>query len=167
MKKIVLGISGGLSFLVFLVLLIVSNSLGSSQLSQTAAERWSDDGKASQISCFFSVGSGITEDGLLEFEHTVDGALVDASVVQESVNPGARLWADAYSADGQVTLSNDKTSLTADAIGIGGDFFLFHPLTLLSGSYFSGNDLMQDYCVIDEDAAWQLFGSNDVAGGEE
>lgn len=164
MKKIVLGISGGLSFLVFLVLLIVSNSLGSSQLSQTAAERWSDDGKASQISCFFSVGSGITEDGLLEFEHTVDGALVDASVVQESVNPGARLWADAYSADGQVTLSNDKTSLTADAIGIGGDFFLFHPLTLLSGSYFSGNDLMQDYCVIDEDAAWQLFGSNDVAG---
>ena len=62
MKKIVLGISGGLSFLVFLVLLIVSNSLGSSQLSQTAAERWSDDGKASQISCFFSVGSGITED---------------------------------------------------------------------------------------------------------
>ena len=24
--------------------------------------------------------------------------------------------------------------------------------------------LMKDYCVIDEDAAWQLFGSNDVAG---
>ena len=94
----------------------------------------------------------------------MDGALLDASVVQESVNPGARLWADAYSADGQITLSNEKTSLTADAIGIGGDFFLFHPLTLLNGAYFSGNDLMQDYCVIDEDAAWQLFGSNDVAG---
>lgn len=164
MKKIVLGISGGISFLIFLVLLFVSGSLGSSQLSQTVAERWSSDGKSSQVSCFFSVGSGITEDELIEFEHTVDGALLDASVVQESVNPGARLWADAYSADGQVTLSNEKTSLTADAIGIGGDFFLFHPLTLLNGAYFSGNDLMQDYCVIDEDAAWQLFGSNDVAG---
>lgn len=164
MKKIVLGISGGISFLIFLVLLFVSNSLGSSQLSQTVAERWSSDGKSSQVSCFFSVGSGITEDELIEFEHTVDGALTDASVVQESVNPGARLWADAYSADGQITLSNDKTSLTADAIGIGGDFFLFHPVTLLNGAYFSGNDLMQDYCVIDEDAAWQLFGSNDVAG---
>ena len=44
-----------------------------------------------------------------------------------------------------MTLSNGKTNLTADAIGIGGDFFLFHPLTLLNGSYFSGNDLMKDY----------------------
>ena len=164
MKKIVLGISGGISFLVFLILLLVTNRLGSSQMTQTAAQRWSNDGKASQISCFFSVGSGITEDEILDFEHTVDSALTDASVEQESENPGARLWADAYSADGQVTLSNDKTSLTADAIGIGGDFFLFHPLTLLNGAYFSGNDLMKDYCVIDEDAAWQLFGSNNVAG---
>nr|WP_300848699.1 ABC transporter permease [uncultured Acetatifactor sp.] len=164
MKRIVLGISGGISFLIFLILLLVSNHLGRSQLTQTAAQRWSEDGNASQVSCFFSVGSGITEDALIEFEHTVDAALTEASVVQESENPGARLWADAYSADGQVTLSNGKTNLTADAIGIGGDFFLFHPLTLLNGSYFSGNDLMKDYCVIDEDAAWQLFGSNDVAG---
>lgn len=164
MKKILLGISGGISFLVFLILLLVSNHLANSQVTQRAAERWSKEGSVSQVSCFFSVGSDITEDEIIDFEHGVDGALTEASVVQESENPGARLWADAYSADGQVTLSNDKTSLTADAIGIGGDFFLFHPLPLQSGAYFSGNDLMKDYCVIDEDAAWQLFGSNDVAG---
>lgn len=164
MKKIVLGISGGISFLIFLILLFTTNYLGRSQLSQTAADRWSSKKNASQVSCFFSVGSGITEDDIIDFEHTVDGALVDASVVQESENPGARLWADAYSADGTVTISTDKASITADAIGIGGDFFLFHPVKLLYGAYFSGNDLMQDYCVIDEDAAWQLFGSNDVAG---
>lgn len=164
MKKIVLGISGGISFLVFLILLFAANYLGRSQLSQTAASRWSSEKNAAQISCFFSVDSGITEDRIIEFEHTVDGALADASVVQESVNPGARLWADAYSADGSVTISTDKATLTADAIGIGGDFFLFHPLTLLYGAYFSGNDLMKDYCIIDADAAWQLFGSNDVAG---
>ena len=85
-------------------------------------------------------------------------------MTQESENPGARLWADAYSASGRITLSNGRTNLEADAIGIGGDFFLFHPLKLIAGSYFSGNDLMQDYCVIDRDAAWQLFGSVDVAG---
>ena len=164
MKKIVLGISGGISFLIFLILLVTTNYLGGSQLSQGAAGRWSSDGGASQVSCFFSVDAGVTEDRIQEFEHTVDGALTEASVLQESENPGARLWADAYSADGQVTISSDKTSLSADAIGIGGDFFLFHPLKLLYGSYFSGNDLMQDYCVIDEDAAWQLFGSNNVAG---
>ena len=164
MKKIVLGISGGISFLIFLILLFTTNALGHSQLSQTVAERWSSKKNASQVSCFFSVGSGITEDAIIDFEHTVDSALTDASVVQESENPGARLWADTYSADGTVSISSDKASITAEAIGIGGDFFLFHPLKLLNGAYFSGNDLMQDYCVIDEDAAWQLFGSNDVAG---
>ena len=49
-------------------------------------------------------------------------------------------------------------------MGIGGDFFLFHPLQLVSGGYFSGNDLMKDSIILDEDAAWQLFGSNDIAG---
>ena len=71
---------------------------------------------------------------------------------------------DAYSADGKITLVNGSNTLDANAIGIGGDFFLFHPLKLITGSYFSGNDLMQDYCIIDQDAAWQLFGSNDVVG---
>ncbi len=164
MKKIVLGISGGVSFLIFLILLFVSRSLGEAQESQTMAERWSDKKDVAQVSCFFSVNAGITEDRIIDFEHSVDGALTEASVIQESENPSARLWADAYSADGQVTLSSDKSTLSADAIGIGGDFFLFHPLKLLSGSYFSGNDLMQDYCIIDQDAAWQLFGSNNVAG---
>lgn len=164
MKKIVLGISGGISFLVFLILLFATNRLGQAQDSQQVAERWGSVGKASQVSCFFSVDSKVTEDTLISFEHTIDSTLVDAAVTQESENPGARLWADAYSADGQITLSTDRAKLTADAIGIGGDFFLFHPLTLLYGSYFSGNDLNSDYCVIDEDAAWQLFGSSDVAG---
>lgn len=150
--------------MIFLILLFTINHMAHSQLSQTAARRWSEEGNVSQVSCFFSVDADITEDAIIEFGHGVDSALADASVFQESLNPSARLWADAYSADGRVTISSDRTSLTADAIGIGGDFFLFHPVTLLYGSYFSGNDLMQDYCVIDEDAAWQLFGSSDVAG---
>lgn len=164
MKKLVLGISGGISFLLFLILAVVANRLGQSQDSQTMAQRWSSEGGVSQVSCFFSVNSGISEDRIQEFEHSIDSALADAAVLQESENPSARLWADAYSADGKVTISSDRSSLEADAVGIGGDFFLFHPLKLLSGAYFSGNDLMQDYCIIDQDAAWQLFGSNDVAG---
>ena len=164
MKKVILGISGGISFLLFLILAITANRLGGSQDSQNMAERWSSDGKTAQVSCFFSVNADVDEDSILELEHSIDGALSDAGVVQESENPGARLWADAFSADGKVTVSSDRSSLEADAIGIGGDFFLFHPLKLLSGGYFSGNDLMQDYCVIDQDAAWQLFGSNDVSG---
>lgn len=164
MKKIIFGISGGISFLLFLILLFIGEHLAKAQSSQQMAERWSDKKDVAQVSCFFSVNSKITQDQILEFEHSIDKALQDASVVQEAENPSARLWVDAYSADGKVTLSTDRGSVEADAIGIGGDFFLFHPQELLSGGYFSGNDLMQDYCVIDQDTAWQLFGSSDVAG---
>ena len=164
MKKIVLGISGGISFVIFLILCFIANHLGQGQEAQMMAERWSEKKSAAQVSCFFSVNMQISEDRIREFEHSIDAALADASVIQESENPSARLWADAYSAGGKITVSSDKSTLQADAIGIGGDFFLFHPMKMLSGSWFSGNDLMQDYCILDQDAAWQLFGSNDVAG---
>lgn len=163
-KKIILCVSAVLSFIIFILLLVTAKRMGSSQEAQQMAERWSDTGRVAQVSCFFSPKAGVTEEAIEDFEHTLDRVLVEASITIESENPGARLWADAYSADGKIFLSSDKTTLSLDAIGIGGDFFLFHPLKLVSGSYFSGNDLMQDYCVIDEETAWQLFGSNDVAG---
>lgn len=164
MKKLVLSISSAISFAIFLILWAVSGSLGNAQETQQMASRWSEKKDVAQVSCFFSVSAQVSEDTIQEFEHSIDQALIEASVTNESENPDARLWADAYSADGKISISSGKTSLDADTIGIGGDFFLFHPLTLLSGAYFSGNDLNQDYCVLDEDAAWQLFGSNDVAG---
>ena len=164
MKKRILGICGGISFGIFLIIMFVIRGLGNDLPSQEMAKRWSKEGGTAQVSCFFSVNSGITQEQLQEFEHSVDGKLAEASVTLESENPSARLWVDAYSAEGTLSVSSDRASIQADAIGIGGDFFLFHPMTLLSGSYFSGNDLMQDYCLLDKDAAWQLFGSSDVAG---
>lgn len=164
MKKLVWGITAGVSFLMFVILLAVTGHMASSLPEQQMAGRWSEDGGVTQISCFFSADARVTEDTFREFEYSLGGFLQEASVTLESENPGARLWADAYSADGRITLQSDRGSLEADAVGVGGDFFLFHPLKLLYGAYFSGNDVNQDYCVIDEDAAWQLFGSSDVAG---
>lgn len=164
MKKLLLSVSGAVSFVIFLILLGVTNHLGNSQDSQRMASRWSERKDMAQVSCFFSSNAALSIDRIEDFEHSMEKALLEASITSESENPGARLWADAYSAQGTVSIASDKTSLEADAIGIGGDFFLFHPLKLLAGGYFSGNDLNHDSCVIDEDAAWQLFGSNDVAG---
>lgn len=164
MKKWILGISGAVSFLLFVILWAVTGHMAASLPEQQMAARWSEEGGVAQISCFFSADSGVTEDTFLEFEHSLDSYLQESSITQESENPGARLWADAYSADGRITLQSDRGSVEADALGVGGDFFLFHPLQLLYGAYFSGNDVNRDYCVIDEDAAWQLFGSNNVAG---
>lgn len=163
-KKLKWGIVSACCFLVFLILFFLTGYLAGSQQDQTVAERWSREDAAAQVSCFFSVKAAMTEDRLIAFEHTVDSALTDAGVVQTSENPGARLWADAYSAGGRITLSTDRMSLTLDALGVGGDYFLFHPLKLRYGSYFSSDDVNHDCCVIDEDAAWQLFGATEVTG---
>lgn len=163
-RQILFGISGTAAFLICLVLWASASLLSESRMDQQMANRWSQKKDVAQISCFFSANAAMSTDEIEMFRHSLDSALVEASVTQESPNAGARLWADAYSADGRITLKSDRASLEADAVGIGGDFFLFHPLPLISGSYFSGNDLNQDFCVIDEDAAWQLFGSSDVAG---
>lgn len=152
------------SFLLFLLLYAWAEHLAGAQEAQQMAARWSEKNEAAQVSCFFSPNADVTEDTIKSFEYTLKNALQEASITETSENPSARLWADAYSADGKITLVNGRNTLEADAIGIGGDFFLFHPLELINGSYFSGNDLMQDYCIIDQDAAWQLFGSNDVVG---
>ena len=163
-RQIKLGISTGISVILFLVLTGVIALVAGRQTEQHVSKRWDSEGGVAQVSCFFSPNARITQDSIESFEHSLDSALKEASIEQDSPNPGARLWADAYSADGTITLSTDKGSIEADALGIGGDFFLFHQLQLLNGSYFSGNDLMQDYVILDRNAAWQLFGSNDVAG---
>ncbi|MBD5529571.1 MAG: ABC transporter permease [Lachnospiraceae bacterium] len=163
-RQIKLGLSAGISAIIFLILTGVIALLAGMQAEQNVSRRWSSEGGVAQVSCFFSPNAGITQDSIESFEHSLDNALKEASIEQDSPNPGARLWADAYSADGAITLSTDKGTVQADALGIGGDFFLFHQLQLLNGSYFSGNDLMQDYVILDRDSAWQLFGSVDVAG---
>lgn len=164
MKRRILGITGAVSFLVFLILWGITGRMVDSLSDQQMAERWKKDGGVAQVSCFFSANANVTEDTLREFEFNLENYLKESSITVESENPGARLWTSAYSAEGKISLSTEYGSMEADALGIGGDFFLFHPQKLLYGSYFSGNDVNQDYCVIDEDAAWQLFGSNNVAG---
>ncbi len=130
---------------------------------QNTAKRWSEENDTAQVSCFFTESTEIDKNKIMSFEHELDTLLKEASIT--APNENARLWVDAYSASGKITLSSGKTSLQdASAVGIGGDFFLFHPVRLLKGSYFSGNDLMDDKVIVDEDAAWQLFGSNDVVG---
>ena len=163
-KKCIWYCSAAVSFLLFLLLNLWCDHLVNMQDAQQMAGRWSEKKDVAQISCFFSSKAEVTEDTIQSFEYSLKNVLQEASITETSENPSARLWADAYSANGRIAISSDRATMEAEAIGIGGDFFLFHPLKLLSGAYFSGNDVMTDYCVKDQDAAWQLFGSNDVAG---
>lgn len=164
LRQIICCILGAVSLLIFAGLSCFTSFKVNHLQEQQMAGRWSAEGDAAQISCFFSQGAEITEETFLAFEAKLKAALLADSITGSAENASARMWASAYSASGKIVLNNGKKAVEAKAVGVGGDFFLFHPLQLLNGNFFSGSDMMQDYVVIDEDTAWQLFGSNDVAG---
>ena len=146
------------------ILACIRSSIVSKQVSQQMAKRWSEKGDVTQISCFFTREANVQRERILALEHALDEALEQASIVIESENDGARLWADAYSATGRVPASTSRGTITVKAMGVGGDFFAFHPQELLYGNYFYESDVNQDYVVIDEEIAWQLFGGIEVNG---
>ncbi len=144
------------------VLAIVLHVGKNSLLDQLMASRWSADSDVAQISCFYSDDAFLTESSIEEIRYHLETKLQEQAI--EPNTDTARLMIDAYCAEGAITIQSDKKTIQANAIGIGGDFFMFHPIPLVSGMYFSGNALMQDSILLDEEAAWQLFGANDIAG---
>ncbi|MBP7348116.1 MAG: ABC transporter permease [Butyrivibrio sp.] len=146
------------------ILQLYRNVIVSGLLDQNEAGRWSKNGNSAQVSVFFAPDANITQDKVREFEYDISKALTDNSITDPSPQADARLWADCYSAYGSVVLTNDSKNITTQVMGVGGDFFLFHPVELVAGAYFSGDDLMKDRIIIDEDMAFQLFGSDNVIG---
>lgn len=164
-KQIILSAVTVLSLVLFLILTVWSDQMVGSLIDQQAASRWDAEGDSAQVSCFLSEHTKLDEFMIIGFEKQLEQQLKEILSAEEySGENGRRLIADAYSSQGQITVVSEKGTLDAAAVGVGGDFFLFHPLTLVSGGYFSGDNLMKDYIILDEEAAWQLFGSSDIAG---
>lgn len=160
--QIVLSLTAAVCLILFSGITLWCNGQIEDLIDQQAAVRWSGEGGAAQVSGFFVKETRVDDFQIMSYEKQLESALAEAAVVLE--NPNARLFVDAYSAQGRITVESGQSTLEANAIGIGGDFFFFHPLKLVSGSYFSGSDLMQDSVILDEEAAWQLFGSSDIQG---
>ena len=164
-KQIALTMIVILSFLLFLILTVWSEQMVKGLDSQQAAARWDAEGKSAQVSCFFSEQITVDEMQLMNFEKELEKSLKGVLSQEEySEENNRRLIVDAYSAMGTITIFSEKGKMEVNAVGIGGDFYLFHPLQLISGGYFSGDDLMKDSVILDEEAAWQLFGSSDIVG---
>lgn len=160
-KCVVLGLT--FIMLVTIGILGIVLQVGKHSLQdQLMASRWSVKKDVAQISCFYSQEAFLTEDSVEEMRYLLSKKLQELAI--EPNAEGARLYIDAYSAEGTISIQSDKKSIQAHAIGVGGDYFMFHPVELLGGMYFSGNDVMQDSILLDEEAAWQLFGGNDIAG---
>jgi len=80
------------------------------------------------------------------------------------VSSSQTLFCDAWSTGGKVKISSATGQGEVYAIAVGGSFFNFHPVRLLSGSYINESDLMQDRVLLDEDTAWLLFGGTELQG---
>jgi len=157
----------GLLLLLLLGAVLLSGYLVNLLESQGLARRWSADGTAyGQVSVFLPEYAGLTEADIWAAASGFDQKLEEASMEAVSENPDALLWTYGYSAERMLYVTWQGKGAEAAATGAGGNFFLFHPLPLLSGAYFYGSDLMQDRVVIDDTLAWQLFGATDVAGME-
>ncbi len=133
-------------------------------ITQSAAQVWqgASDMRFAQVSAFTPAGSEVTEDELEVFHRTLETKLTDASL--ETPENGSLYQAAWSTAPQDISVCTASTSYTAKTIGVGGDFFLFHPLPLRSGSYISERDFTFDRVILDEELSWALFGSYDVAG---
>ncbi len=132
-------------------------------VSQQAAERWQGGGSLpfAQISCFLPGGEKLSLDQIHSFRNDMAAKLKAASLAPEE-NPG--LYRDAWSAFGSVKAGSGRRSGVCRVVAVGGGFFDFHPLCLLSGSYPREEDIMDDRVLLDEEAAWLLFGGTDLTG---
>jgi hypothetical protein len=172
---------------------LLSDFLVSKLYDQNEAVRWSEEKRSGQVSIFFTQDQMVEVDGIKRLEYQLKKKMVDAGItpleddkesgkttIVDTIELGKKtdavsserqetdlsgVYASCFSAQGVSTLVFEtKVAQDITTIGVDGDFFLFHPLELVSGSYFYPEDLMKDRIVIDEQLAWDLFGSNDIVG---
>ena len=130
--------------------------------SQYAAERWAGEGENAfrQVSCYLPVDESLKLSQIHAFRYTILDKLHEAALEADT---DTLLFRDAWSTTGKLSASSDLGRGDVSVIAVGGDFFLFHPLRLLNGSYLTEEDLMEDRVLLDEDTAWLLFGGTDLA----
>lgn len=162
-KKLVLLCINIILIVAFIVLSIFAKKGVRMLYSQQEARRWEDEKNSyAQVSAFASPGRNLQEEDIASIRSSVMETLSKDSLNESS--RASRVWIDAYSGECKTEFRKDNNTLSVTAVGVGGEFFQFHPIPLLSGSYISEEDLNQDRVVVDENFAWAMFGSNDIVG---
>ena len=162
-KRIFLLALNAVLVLLALLCLLTIRILAGNMEAQKAAERWQGESSTEfrQISCYLPVDEKQSLNDMYAFRYKLLDALHKAAL---DIDTDESLFVDAWSAVDKLTVSSSRASGEASVIAVGGEFFQFHPIRLLSGSYISENDLMQDRVLLDEDLAWLLFGGTELTG---
>ena len=149
--------------LVFAASALGLHAISSSFETVTAARRFGGESgiRFAQLSCFLPVGEGKTEEDIWSIRQSLETKFVEQSLTAPE---GGSLFMDAYSGSAVVSVATDHANAQVSAVGVGGNFFYFHPLRLRSGAYIAERDLMDDLVVLDESLAWRLFGGMELTG---
>lgn len=128
---------------------------------QHTAERWRGDSQMpfGQISCFLALDEKVSVEQIYGFRNEVQKRYKEAAM---DINGEQRIYIDAWSTNGKVKVNGRHGGGDVGVTAVGGNFFDFHPLRLISGSYINENDLMKDRVLLDEETAWMLFGGQQL-----
>ncbi len=124
---------------------------------QTAAERWrgSSEARFSQVSCFLDESAAVPPEREYSIRESLENALAGESEER---------WLMALSGTCDVTVSRDSQQVSAKGIYTAGSFAHFHPMQMVSGSWFDDREVNRDGIVLDMQLAWKLFGGYDLQG---
>lgn len=130
--------------------------------TQRAYERWQGDSalKFAQVSCFLPVDEKISQEQVYSFRNEMQKKFQEAALTASD----GKLFNDAWCTFGKVKVSGTHGSGEVSVTAVGGSFFDFHPLRLISGNYIGESDFMRDRVLLDEETAWLLFGGRDLTG---
>ena len=161
-------ISAAASLLLAIIFAVAVSLAGSRLYDQQAAQIWETDGeeamKYAQLSVFLARDAGLNYDSLLRLQYDIDTQYIEDGIYTKSESETARLWVSAASAEGTVSLSRGENSAMASVAAVIGDYFLFHPLQMMSGQYLNPQEASKDYVMLDWNTAWRIFGGYDVEG---
>lgn len=161
-KQIKLAIISCISLCLAVVITFICVNVSGKIVGDNMAKRWSGDNKYAKESIFFGDLASFTESSARQLEYSVSKKLAEDSIVAE--NDGARAWVYTYSTVKKLSANSKSSSIQVKTYGVGNDFFLFHPMKLVEGSFFNGTETNDDLIVIDKDVAWMLYGSYDIVG---
>lgn len=146
------------------IMYIVILKTDSSFSADSAKQAW-DGGEYTygQVTLCLNKQNGLDLTGAYSLNMAVKEQLKANSVALPEGSSG-RLWIDCGYGESELSAKGTKSTCDVVAGGTFNDFFIFHPFTLISGSFYTPDTVNVDTIVIDKQASWQLFGAMDTAG---
>lgn len=152
--------------LLFAILFAVGEGVSHSIISDLdtlgAGERWSAAGEPyAVIALHTDTENAFSLQQVESSARSIDAALLEASMASPE---NGSIWTYGYFTESMVTVTGPKATAPLRTMAVGGNFFTFHPLEFRYGAPFVYDRSLPDGIVLDEDAAWKIFGAIDVVG---